>query len=214
MGRGSLRPWWLELAVRTVLYCSPVFKSSNYSIWPIYFQINELPYKLRTCKQNCLLGGLWFGSKKPNMQLFFQPLHKVLQKLASSGLKVKANIEGIHKTIVSKVVLIAGTCDLPAKCLVLNFRQFNGFYGCPKCLPPGKTLTLGHRSHTHVYPYDPSDPSGPLQSRQQTIDDIEHYMSTGNVRNGVLGPSWLGSMRHYDIIRGTAIDYMHCSYWE
>ena len=77
-------------------------------------------------------------------------------------------------------------------------------------LQPGKTLTLGHRSHTHVYPYDPSDPSGPLRSRQQTIDDIVHYMSTGNVRNGVLGLSWLGSMRHYDIIRGTAIDYMLC----
>ena len=51
--------------------------------------------------------------------------------------------EGIYKTIVSKVALIAGTCDLPVKCLVFNFRQLNGFYGCPKCLQPGKPLTLG-----------------------------------------------------------------------
>ena len=36
----------------------PVFKSSNYSLWPMYFVINELPYKLRMCKQNCLLGGV------------------------------------------------------------------------------------------------------------------------------------------------------------
>ena len=186
----------------------PVFKSSNYSIWPIFFLINELPYKIRTCKQNCLLGGLWFGNKKPNMHLFLRPLRKILQKLESTGLSVQAKIKDTYKAIISKVILIAGTCDLPAKSLVLNFRQFNGFYGCPKCLQPGKTLTLGPRSHTHVYPYDTSDPSGPLRSQKQTIEDIQHYMSTGNIINGVLGPLWLGSLQHYDIVRGTTIDYM------
>ena len=121
----------------------PVFKSSNYSIWLLYFVINELPYKLRTCKQNCLLEGLWFGSKKPNMHLFLQPLRKILQNLETSGLGVLAKVKGSYKTIVFKVIVIAGTCDMPAKCLILNFWQFNRFYGCPKCLQPGITLTLG-----------------------------------------------------------------------
>ncbi len=30
----------------------PIFKSSNYSIWPLYFTINELPYEHRMRKQN------------------------------------------------------------------------------------------------------------------------------------------------------------------
>ena len=116
------------------IYGVPVFKSSNYSIWPLYFVINELPYKLRTRKQNCLLGGLWFVSKKPNMHLFLQPLRKILLNLETSGLRVLAKVKGSYKTIVSNVIVIAGTCVMPAKCLILNFRQFNGFYGCPKCL--------------------------------------------------------------------------------
>ena len=27
---------------------------------------------------------------------------------------------------------------------------------------------------------------------------------------GIKGPSWLSTIPHYDLIRGTSIDYMHC----
>lgn len=43
-----------------------VFKSSNVSLWPIYMQINELPFNKRKLKQNTILCGLWFGTDKPN----------------------------------------------------------------------------------------------------------------------------------------------------
>lgn len=46
----------------------PVFKSSLYSIWPLYGIVNELPYPVR--KHNVLLFGLWFGDKKPNVNNF------------------------------------------------------------------------------------------------------------------------------------------------
>ena len=92
----------------------PVFKSSNYSLWPFYFIINELPYRLRMCKQNSLVRGLWLGSSKPNMQLFLRPIHKVLSKLESVGMKVCAKIEGTYGDIVTKVILLVGTCNLPA----------------------------------------------------------------------------------------------------
>lgn len=36
-----------------------VFKSSNVSLWPIYLQINELPYQKRKLKENVILCGLW-----------------------------------------------------------------------------------------------------------------------------------------------------------
>ena len=178
----------------------PIFKSSNYSIWPIYFIINELPYKYRMLKQNCLLGGVWFGSKKPNMQLFLRPLREALHKLEVIGVR-------ISQFIVCKVILLAGTLDLPAKSLVTNFRQYNGFYGCSKCLQPGNTLSLGPRSHTHVYPYINNPPT---RSREQTNIDVKHYLDNGTIRNGVLGPSWFGCLKYFDLVRGTAIDYMHC----
>ncbi len=187
----------------------PVFKSSSYSLWPLYFIINELPYKLRMCKQNSLLSGIWFGNSKLEMQMFLKPIRNTRAKFESSGVTVCINIKGIIKQITTRVFLLAGTADLPAKCAVLNFRQYNGFYGCDKCLQPGSTLSLGPRSHTYIYPFVSGNPSGPLRSHQLTIDDVKHFVTSGNTRNGVLGPSWLGTLKYYDIIRGTSIDYMH-----
>ena len=40
-----------------------VLKSSKVQVWPLYLSINELPYKLRTAKENFIFAGLWFGKK-------------------------------------------------------------------------------------------------------------------------------------------------------
>jgi hypothetical protein len=48
-----------------------MFKSSKYSAWPILATINELPPHLR--KQHIIMGGLWFGEEKPQMNTFLKP---------------------------------------------------------------------------------------------------------------------------------------------
>lgn len=48
---------------------APVFKSSKFSIWPIFLSINELDFKLRNLPQNMILSGLWFGADKPEMNI-------------------------------------------------------------------------------------------------------------------------------------------------
>ena len=40
----------------------PVFKSSKFSVWPLYLVINELPLNKCLCSSNVILAGLWFGS--------------------------------------------------------------------------------------------------------------------------------------------------------
>ena len=35
-------------------------------------------------------------------------------------------------------------------------------------------------------------------------------MDEHNTVNGIKGPSWMMTLNNYDIIAGTAIDYMHC----
>ena len=50
------------------------------------------------------------------------------------------------KRVLSMIVL-AGTCDLPAKCLVLNCMRFNRECGCSKCLDPGVTFQTSTRGH-------------------------------------------------------------------
>ena len=110
---------------------------------------------------------------------------------------------------MSKIILLASTCNLPAKCLVPNTSQFNGKHGYNKCLQPVVSHTTSRGGHTHVYPYDSNNPTGPKRNKTNHKKDASTAAAT-NIVNGVKGPSWLMILREYDIIRGTAIDYMHC----
>ena len=105
---------------------------------------------------------------------------------------------------MSKVVLLAGTCDLPAKCLVLNTIQFNGEFGCSKCLQPGVTYHTSARGHTHIYPFCSVAPDGPKSTKEQHNADARSVLSDGTITNGIKGPSWLMTLSsyigHYQII--------------
>ena len=65
----------------------PLFKSSKFSLWPMYFVINELPYKLQIRTENMIISGLWFGESKPNMNVFLQPIFTELIDLESNGVE-------------------------------------------------------------------------------------------------------------------------------
>ena len=186
----------------------PVFNSSKFSLWPCYFIVNELPYRLRLLKENIIIGGLWFGEVKPNMHVFLKPIIAELATLERDGIEVQS--PSTPHPFVSKVILLAGTCDLPAKCLILNTIQFNGMYGCSKCIQPGFSFRTGARGSVHVYPYCPEDPHGPARSHTQHDLDAGQTVRQKAIINGVKGPSWLRKLTNYDIIDGTTIDYMHC----
>lgn len=113
----------------------PVFKSSKVSIWPIYMVINELSYNKRMARENMLFCGLWFGEKKPAMWTFLKPFCQSFKEL-ENGVELESPTRG---KFTCKGVVIAWTSDLPARCLICNSMQFNGEYGCCKCLQQGKT---------------------------------------------------------------------------
>lgn len=112
----------------------------------------------RVNKENRLLAGLWYGSSKPEMSLFLQPLAETLTKLYKHGVLLFLvhmyhvymfmYLTGVGVTIHGRdkftccVALVCCTCDLPAKALVLNAVQYNGFYGCSCCLQKGCFLSL------------------------------------------------------------------------
>ena len=145
----------------------PIFKSSKYSLWSCYFIINELPYQIRSLKENMIIGGLWFGEEKPNTHNFLKPIVTELLQLERNGIEVKS--PSSPYPFITKAILLAGTCDLPAKCLMMNTVQFNGMFGCCKCLQPGATFHTSSYGHVHIYPYCPEDPNGPKQSNEQHI---------------------------------------------
>lgn len=186
----------------------PVFKSSKFAIWPLYFVINELPYKERISKDNMIFAGLWFGSSKPSMLTFLRPFHSSLSILETEGLLVKSSDENYF---VTRAILLAGTCDLPAKCLVCNTVQYNGFYGCFKCKQVGQTVKTGKKGgHVHAFPFDFDNPKGPKRTHTETLEESHQAATQGKPVNGIKGPSWFGGLKHHDIVDGTGIDYMHC----
>lgn len=109
-----------------------------------------------------------------------------------------------------RAILLSNTCDLPAKAIVLNMVNHNGFYSCPRCIQPGKT-TKTKRGHVHTFPYISTSPTGPLRTAQMVKEDAKLALQKHTTVNGIRGPgSCLMTFPNYDIVRGTAIDYMHC----
>ena len=151
-----------------------------------------------------------YGLERKNLilRVFLKPIIAELATLERDGIEVQS--PSIPHPFVSKVILLAGTCDLPAKCLILNTIQFNGMFGCSKCIQPGFSFPTSARGTVHVYPYCSEDPHGPPRSHTQHDLDAAQALHQKAIINGVKGPSWLRKLMNYDIIDGTAIDYMHC----
>ena len=91
-----------------------------------------------------------------------------------------------EQPFVCCVALVGATCDLPAKAAVMNMVQYNGYWGCGRCLQKGilthsiriyKTID-SHSCHldtrvssgggqTQTYPYLVENPCGPPRTHQQ-----------------------------------------------
>lgn len=123
----------------------PVFKSSKFSVWPVYLIINELPYNERLEKENVILAGLCFGDNKPVPNLFLSPLYNGIEQLLNG---VPLDVPDVQAPVNVKAIIISGTCDLPAKALFLNVKQYSGKFGCHKCKIYGQRV-----DNVQVYPY-------------------------------------------------------------
>ncbi|XP_076836800.1 uncharacterized protein LOC143482340 [Brachyhypopomus gauderio] len=176
----------------------PVFKSSLYSIWPLQGIVNELPYPVR--KENVLLFGLWFGSKKPNVNTFLKPFTLECQKLSTVGFKLKTNSTEEQCRVVAALMM----CDSVARPILQNMTQFNGQYGCSLCLHPGEQVQKGNGT-VRAYPYK----DVPKRDHTSTIRDAKEALRTTKSVRGVKGPTCLINIPHFDIITSMPPDHMH-----
>lgn len=183
-----------------------LFKSSTFSIWPVYFTINELKYKLRTKKENTVLAGIWFGKSKPNPNLFLVPFQEKLSTLENDGVNL-ALPNGDN--ILVKVKLLGVVGDMPAKSTFMRLRQFNGAYSCFNCMEKGGRYDLGNTT-VQVFPYDRN-----FQPRNNE-EMIEYGRLAAEAREadpdssvfGVKGPTLLSIMLP-NMILCMGIDIMH-----
>ena len=78
--------------------------------------------------------------------------------------------EGTIKTV--KAAIVAVSCDLPARAIVLNMRQFNGKQGCHLCEDEGTT-----DPNNHLVRWWPHNPGQVLRTKQSMIRDIATAVS-------------------------------------
>ena len=96
-----------------------------------------LRFEFFVCKCFCLLKynikGISIGYEKPNLDYFFNHVVIALKKL-EYGIPITTRTNHIHN---AKFFVTSLICDKPAKAMVLNMIQWNGHYGCTKCLQRG-----------------------------------------------------------------------------
>ena len=124
---------------------APALKSKNMSLWPIQSFVAELPLKLRYSYKNILLSGLWYGKRKPNMQVFQESFVTQVMSLSDGFLVTGQNTPKFKLTINGQAA------DLVAKGPSLNFNLFSGKWGCSVCLHPGRRLP--GRGNRRIYEY-------------------------------------------------------------
>ena len=193
-----------------------LFKSSKFSVWPVYMVICELPPSLRYTRKYRLFAGLWFGFTKPVFSSFIEPFIVMMKNLYKEGFTVQSpDLEG---GIVVRGIVISSSMDAPAKCLFMCMMQFNGKYGCPYCEIPGNTFRTDKGGNCHVYPYikvrDRREEANPRSHREflEHANEAATRVSNGQkgaVVNGVKGVSAAFGFPGYDLIAGSCIDYMH-----
>jgi Transposase family tnp2 len=177
----------------------PVFNSSNYSMWPIQCLINELPIHLR--KKYVLLTALWFGVSKPVMSCFLKPFINECNELGVNGFTW---LTGVKDTCTVFVHTLVCSVDSVARCMLQGIKQFNGEYGCSWCLHPGQVVEKGNGT---VRVYDAQ-----MYDKRTCFNLVTHAKQALDIGSccGVLHASSLLLLKQFDIVRGFAVDYMHC----
>ena len=109
------------------------------------------------------------------------------------------------------VSALACACDAPARAMVLNFKQFNGKYGCSYCLHPGEVID---DTNTRTYPFNgESQCRTHAQSMRLAIKAWENQQMNARTQDSseyeVKGLTEVYLLQRFDIIEGFSCDYMH-----
>lgn len=123
---------------------SQPFRFAKKNLWPLQAILLDLPYHIRSKKDNLLLLALWLGTSKPNWSHFLNDYLRVSILNNVTSLTIR------NSSILFKVRISTAVFDLPALASVLNHNQYNGSFGCIYCCAPGSVVPVG-RGHSRKY---------------------------------------------------------------
>ena len=175
------------------------FRKSNKSLWPIFLVSMNLDFKERFEIDNILILGIFYGSKKPEIQIL---LKHVFSKFLTSG---EIIIHSDNKAFNLKIKAIVA--DKPARSMVLNMQNFNSRYGCPFCFTEIKTEIIHGSKHIFV-PFSDSF-KNVARTHAGVLACAYSATETGTPDYGVKGYSFLSNISSLDLVSSNCIDYMH-----
>ncbi|CAF1079006.1 unnamed protein product [Brachionus calyciflorus] len=145
-------------------------KSGMNSIWTLLAGIAELPPILRNSYENILFISIWAG-KSADFNLWLSNYNNELDCLIKNGIMWREKL--------IKIRIIAFLAHSPARSKSCNCVQFNGFYGCIKCLHPSVVL-----NRTLVYP---NLPNFLLRSNEQYQIQVLKSIQNKTTSKGIRG---------------------------
>ena len=106
-----------------------VFKSKSSTFWPILCTVsNSVGYKPNST--NVFLVGIYYGMSKPPIHEYLENFCLELNELIEHGITIVSK----HYDFEVRSVI----ADAPARALIKQIIQHNGYYACERCTIPGK----------------------------------------------------------------------------
>ncbi len=195
-----------------VFFDGMVKNKEQQSIYLLWGCINELPISERFKSENLVLLGVWCHP--------FQPSNCVIAPFVHQ-------LRWLQQTIVPVVVgdsvkaaqcsLMAFITDFVCRAKVTKIMQFNGCFGCPKCLQKGEQVDI-----TNYYPFVASH-LRPLRTHDWMLnvyDNFENLVSAAQIAptkklyhfKGVKGFSVLSLIPNFDVIEDVCLEFQHQLY--
>ncbi|KAJ8680546.1 hypothetical protein QAD02_016333 [Eretmocerus hayati] len=171
------------------------FDSSLCTVWPLLYQMNELPPQARM--RHLVTCGLYVGKKKPEMVAFLEPFVEKMNSLTANGIPCK--IKGEDRIIYPYV---NNSCeDTPARAPVQGVTYHTGYSACNWCEHPGV-----HAEGAVRFPYEGFDP--PAREEDSFIQKA-FQATPGHPVDGIVYPSPVINLEKFKPVKGFITEYMH-----
>lgn len=150
---------------------APLTKTGSQSFWPLTGTVNEIGCPKRFLTENILVFGVWVGHIEPKIDSFFNECFcDIMKDFIDNPISISSN----QKSYKFSIRIFSALCDIPAKALLLNIKNFNGSFGCPYCLHEGA------RNNPRIQEY-------PYRSKKYKAKTSEFYeRETYKIATGIL----------------------------
>ncbi|CAF1023424.1 unnamed protein product [Brachionus calyciflorus] len=186
-----------------------ILSSNDNFIEDVYDKVNVYHFHLvpmEFCIENIIFAGLVLSHGKPQINSILEPIVKNL-KILELGITFNSRTE---RFINIKFFLLFAVFDKPARAMALNIKNSNGFFGCLKCLQPGKTLKTKKKGNVHVYFFSYYSNDGPERNSENYEKCLLRIKKLSlKEYKGIIGPCSLQNLGEFKPIQNTSIDSMH-----